>query len=49
MYSPTHENLNVRLGGNPSKVLNSKVFRSRRTIKTIKEIEEFYSVEFISK
>lgn len=49
MYSPTKENLNVRLGDKPSKILNTKVFRSRRTIKTIKEIEQFYNVEFISK
>jgi hypothetical protein len=45
MYSPTKENLNVRIGNNP----NKKSYKGSRKIKTIKEIEDFYSVEFISK
>ncbi len=46
MYSPTKENLNVRLGNKP---LNIKIFKGRRKIKSIKEVEQFYDVEFISK
>jgi hypothetical protein len=49
MYSPTKENLNVRLGNKPSKLINKQILKGRRTIKTIKEIEDFYSIEFISK
>ena len=46
MYSPTKENLNVRLGNKPSK---NNILKGRRKIKSIKEIEDFYSIEFISK
>ncbi len=46
MYSPTNENYTVRLGDKPKK---SKTMKGHRKIKTIKEIENFYSVEFISK
>jgi hypothetical protein len=45
MYSPTKENLNVRIGNNP----NKKTYKGRRKIKTIKELEHFYDIEFISK
>ncbi len=47
MYSPIKENLNVRIGNNPNKY--NKIYKGSRKIKTIKEIEDFYSVEFISK
>jgi hypothetical protein len=47
MYSPIKESFNVRLGNNPNK--NNIIYKGRRKIKTIKEIEDFYSVEFISK
>ncbi len=47
MYSPTKETFNVRLGNKPNK--NKKLYKGSRKIKTIKEIEDFYSVEFISK
>ena len=47
MYSPTNENLNVRMGIKPNK--NKLLIKGRRKIKTIKEIENFYSIEFISK
>ncbi len=47
MYSPIKENINVRLGENPKK--NKTLFKGHRIIKTIKEIETFYSVKFISK
>ncbi len=47
MYSPTNENFNVRMGINPKN--NKRLIKGRRKIKTIKEIENFYSIEFISK
>ncbi len=48
MYSPVKENLNVRLGINPIKN-HILLIKGRRKIKTMKEIENFYSVEFIDK